>query len=358
MNKSECMSLIKKYNTKEAKEILQCYVISRIFLLAILFSVTYFDLSKLFDCEHYINIANNGYCEDYLYAFFPLTPLLIRYLGVCGFCLLNQAAVLGTTYYIYKIAKEQFNYDPVVCCKIWLLSPVAPFTVICYGESIFLFFTVCAYYLYKNKRNYITAGVCLGLSVMTRSTGSILFFVIFGFMFVQMLQKKERFWNIVKMYIPATVISCIYPAYLQINTGSWRTFIDIQYTFWSKISLNIFTLLKQFPKIISIEDIQIRVFFTADFIIAYLYIILIIIGVIKLRKHKESYDLLLYILATVILVTSTGKNNYNPTASYYRYFNGCFTLFFLLPQNKITIAIESVATILISMFLYGGIFFF
>ena len=118
INKSDTV-VLKKDNP--IKKIFSYYLISRICLVILLFLAEfiisnsdyseYDDVLLLFDNLHYLNIAKNGYVSEFLYAFFPLTPLLIRYLSKVGYILLNQVLVFASAYFLYLIGRDVFEKD-------------------------------------------------------------------------------------------------------------------------------------------------------------------------------------------------------------------------------------------------------
>ena len=63
-----------------------------------------------------------------------------------------------------------------------------------------------------------------------------------------------KFKNILITYIPATIISCIYPIYLYFKTGNPLYFVDVQFEYWGKIATNIFTVFFKAGKIIFNDD--------------------------------------------------------------------------------------------------------
>ncbi len=219
-----------KKDKKIMKDIFKFYLITRIFLVILMIiankllpnlNTQYSNVLGLFDNEHYLSIAMNGYNNDFLYAFFPLTPLLIRYLGKIGAIIVNQLCVLLSGYLFYLLSKEYYNdKKPLFSSILWFLSPVSIFTCMFYSESLFIFLTLFAFYIYKKKKNYLFLGIILGLSVLARSLGSMLFFSIFICMFINFIKKKEKFKNILITFIPATIISCLYPLYLYVQTGN------------------------------------------------------------------------------------------------------------------------------------------
>ena len=149
------------------------WIVSRMFLFIFLNIRWGMDLTEFLDCKHYIDIAYNGYAEDYLYAFFPLVPILIRLIGVFGVIVLNQILSIVIAYMFLDISKNMLNNkNAIFTARLWLWSPIAVTTVVCYTEALFVFLTLFSFYLYKNKKYYIVLGISLGLSVMCRNTGS------------------------------------------------------------------------------------------------------------------------------------------------------------------------------------------
>ena len=210
------------------------FIIVRIFFY-ILLNILDRDLLtvlQFMDGENYIDIANNGYNKKYLYAFFPLIPLLIRYFGIYFVFILNNILVLLSAI----LLKKEYNESTAL---LFLLSPIQIYCSILYTESIFIFLCILSIYLIKRKK-YILTGLCLGIGVCCRSMMSMLFFSIFIVMCYDWYKKNCTFKDILKTYIPATIISCIYPIYLQIVTGNWKLFNDIQFEWWSAEKSNIF----------------------------------------------------------------------------------------------------------------------
>jgi len=356
----------KEENVAPSKKLFIYYLITRICLVAIMFlaefiisntdNSEYNDVMILFDNIHYLNIAKYGYAIEYLYAFFPLTPLLIRYLGKVGFILLNQVLVFGSSYLLYLIAKEVFKKEnPFYPALLFLISPIAVFTCMFYSEALFIFLTILAFYLYKTKKSYLGLGIALGLSVCTRSLGSMLFFAIFIFMFIDFIKKKEKFKNLLITYIPATIISCLYPIFLYIKTGNPLYFVDVQFEFWGKISTNIFTIIFDVAKILSNE------FYFIGFLDCLLVLglfIYIISYIVKHRKDKDYWELFTYIIFTLIAISSTIKKDSSTVASFYRYIFCCFPLYFMIKEKSINTFILIAVTGFVSfMFLLGFHFY-
>lgn len=346
------------------KKILKYYIITRLILVVFLIvfkfilpysSLEYKNIFMLFDNEYYLEIAKNGYSSNHLYAFFPLVPLLIRYLGRIGFILLNQVLTILSSYIIYIIDKDIFkNKDNYKVVLLWLISPISIFTMMFYTEGLFVFLTLLAYLLYKKKKNYLLLGIIIGLSVLTRSLGSMLFLMIVISMIINIFKKKEKIINLFITYIPATIISCIYPIYLYFKKGNFLYFINAQ-SYWDKISSNIFTVFIEAFKLIEWHSRYICIlnyFFT---LILFIYIIYI---VIKNRKETKYYEIFLYMILTLVAISFSIKGNYDALASYYRYIFGCFSIYFMISRKNSFIITMCYITVTITTLFLTGCYFY
>lgn len=100
---------------KVVKKINIYFIIS---ILAIIFVTLYgelyfksylFNMDTLFDTEHYLNIAKNGYTNMKEYAFFPLVPLIMKlfnvfHIPIIGMVLFNNLITLLSAYLLYNIS--------------------------------------------------------------------------------------------------------------------------------------------------------------------------------------------------------------------------------------------------------------
>jgi len=132
------------------------------------------------DAVHYLDIAKNGYYGTDM-AFFPLYPLLIRFVGtfvgndlLAGMIVSNVAFFFGLLF-CYKLVEHQFDravaYRTVFYISIF---PTAVFFSTVYTESLFFALTVASFY-YIREHKWIAAGVLGGLAALTRVEGVLLF---------------------------------------------------------------------------------------------------------------------------------------------------------------------------------------
>lgn len=346
-------------------KILKYYLISRIFLVIMMLILNHFlkikfpdikNVLYLFDNEHFLDMAKNGIRFEYQYSFMPLTSIVIRYLGMPLTLILNQILAILSAYLIYLIGDKYLNIDnPIYPAILWLVSPIALFTLMFYSEAMFMFFTLFAYYLYRKKKYYFILGITMGLAVATRSLGSMLFFSIFICMMIRVFKKKENIKNVFITYIPATIISCIYPIYLYFRTKRLFAFVDVEYTYWGRIHTNIFRILYDatYGLIHDMHPIYLLNYIITFFLIGY-----VIYLIIKGRKNKKQYDIYLYMIFTILIMCSSIRANGDAVTSFYRYIFGCFPIYFMLPRNRYVAMCLCYFTAFISTFFLLNMYFY
>lgn len=321
-------------NKKAYKNIFIIFIISRIVLFLLATAITeggYKDAFYNFDIEHYLTIARTGYYEA-ITAFFPVVPLLMKFfdifgIPVLGVMVVNNIATLFSAILLYKLT------DDFTSAKLFLCSPIAVFTFIAYTESLFIFITLLVLYLYKNEK-YIAAGIFLGLGVCCRNMTAMLFFSIFIIMAIKFFQKKLTLAPIFKMYIPATLISLIYPVYLQLNFGNWKSFMDVQFTYWGRQSSNLITaVIADVQYLFTEASIIQKTQVIYQFILLALMITLIVFSIKKIWKTKNEMDAIcvLYLILSIFAIYASVRRPELsiPSASFYRYFYACISVYML-----------------------------
>ena len=145
-----------------------------------------------FDGVHYLRIAQNGYIAEYTQAFFPLYPLLIRFINFLpkgGLdlnvytdpsyfytgMLLSAAFFIPALYFLFKIWREEYSQKVANIAILLLLSfPTAFYFGAIYSESLFLLLTVLVFWFTK-KDKFLLAGVFAALASATKVQGVLLF---------------------------------------------------------------------------------------------------------------------------------------------------------------------------------------
>ncbi len=153
-----------------------------------------------YDGEHYIEVAQFGY-GPYTYFFFPLYPVLLRfvshYLVFLHFPLVWSGIVISNSAFfiavvvLYKLLRldysENVSFRTVL---LLLLFPTSFYFTMVYTES--LFFALCVSSLYfARKRNWMGAGILGIFASMTRLVGVVLIASIFFEWLSSYLDKKS-----------------------------------------------------------------------------------------------------------------------------------------------------------------------
>ena len=328
----------------EHSDILLLFIASRIFFIVMMLASgrTFADILGFFDAEHYIAIAKTGYTAK-ITTFFPVIPMIIRFTTQVGLLVINNLCFLGSLYFLKKL-----NSNKIILAT-FALSPMGFFSMLIYTESVFFFLSVLAFYMFMNNKNPLLMGIVIGLSVMTRSVGSMLFFAIFVGMCIQWLRHKIKISRIFITYIPATALALIYPVYLQLTYGNWKLFMDSQFTDWYRESSNIFKTYFISLKMLFTNSYTFRpdgyvlverineALSTILLTVLIVFVVRCVIRMIKARSvNEEELVMAIYVLLSAIAINGTIRNpNLDaPTDSFYRYYYTMFPLYLMLRRCK------------------------
>ena len=130
----------------------------------------------------YIKIATSGYADgDGSTAFFPLYPMLLRYVGVVmhGNLLITGIVIsllcyAGSVWLLWRLVRMDFDEQLASRAVIYLaIGPLSFFLQAVYTESLFLLLTL-ACFVFAREGRWRLAGVMGLLATLTRSTGVLL----------------------------------------------------------------------------------------------------------------------------------------------------------------------------------------
>ncbi len=149
------------------------------------------------DSVHFSYLATHGYTDWWRTAFFPLFPLLERYLAVLtgdpfiAGLIISNVAGLGMLVVLYRLVEEDFDSERAYRTALYLsVFPTAFFFAAAYTESLFLLFALLGFY-YMRQGNWWLAGACGFFATLTRSTG-LLLLVPFCYEYLHQHQFKLR----------------------------------------------------------------------------------------------------------------------------------------------------------------------
>lgn len=133
-----------------------------------------------FDGVHYLGIAKDAYAYQFTQAFFPLYPVLIKFLTfftknyiISGLLISNISFLLGL-FIFYKLVKLNYSGSIAIWSIIFLLAtPTSYYFGAIYTEGIFFLMVVSSFYL-LGKNKLILASTIGAFASATRLVGVFL----------------------------------------------------------------------------------------------------------------------------------------------------------------------------------------
>lgn len=134
------------------------------------------------DACWYLRIASVGYSPtDGTTAFFPLYPLLVRWLGpllggdhLLAAAVISHTACLLALILLYQITRQELDHECARRAVVYqLVFPTAFFLFAPYTESLFMLWAI-ACLLAARRAKWWLAGLCGLLAGLTRLTGALL----------------------------------------------------------------------------------------------------------------------------------------------------------------------------------------
>jgi len=126
------------------------------------------------DGIHYLRIAQNGYSEDVLTAFFPLYPLLSRWAGMllggsdlAGLLAVSRMSLLMALFFLYQLTYQYFDENTAKKAVIFtVLFPTSVYLFGPYPLSLALMFSLAAVWFALQKKWLLVtvAGLLAGLT--------------------------------------------------------------------------------------------------------------------------------------------------------------------------------------------------
>lgn len=224
----------------------------------------------MWDSGWYLDIINSGYHLSTItigpeagqanYAFFPLYPLLTKFLGMiflgnyvlAGVIISNISWIAGIVY-LYKLTKELFNSTAgLQAVKFMIVFPTAFLFSAMFTESLF-FALLCATLYYSLKTNWKLSLILAILLALTRNMGIWVVIPMF-FFYLEKNIKDEKYdlrnivkaiWspNILTLFcIPLSVFCFMY--YISTITGDIFSVIEIQGAWGRELSNPMMNILR------------------------------------------------------------------------------------------------------------------
>lgn len=326
-----------KDNRKELKVIFISFILTRVlFILALI--VGYYFLPKgddhypnikwvgdivfqWMDTIFYSEIAQNGYgLEGISFAFAPLFPLLIRifspiFLGNYNLTALIIANIsfIASIPLLYKfllkfISKKASMYSILAL----LVYPTSHYNSIGYTEGLFIFLALVSMTEYQNK-NYLTAALFCGLSILTRITGVA---ILAGYgidMLIRFIKHKnysiKSIGQLLKLglsFLAVTIaIYGLWLLFMYMKTGNALYFLEAQKN-WGRTTPNFLVI----PFVI---DLFIRVFAFPALRTLLEFLVPLIMLTLSLLVYKKVPVFFWFYSAFVIIMPLTTGSTFSLT---------------------------------------------
>ncbi len=187
--------------------------------------------SELFDTIHFLNwdadhynfIKEKGY-QDFRLAFFPLFPLIWRFLdvGVYAIILINSLIFFISFYLLIK----SLEIKEVKEILMYLSIPSFVFFYLPYSESIFFLCSLIIILGLKSNKNYLVY-IGLFLSILSRPAFTVF---IPALIITQLINKnKEKISLTIGLYLIVSILGIISVGIIQFyDSGEWFKFFSEQ----------------------------------------------------------------------------------------------------------------------------------
>jgi Gpi18-like mannosyltransferase len=211
------------------------------------FDNNFFESFSNWDGGHFLGIAQYGFSQKFQYAFFPLYPLVIRFVNeithnylVAAILISVISAYIGLQL-LYKLIILEFDkkFGERVILSL-LFFPTSFYFLTAYSEGLFFLLSICAFYFFKTKKILISS-VFISLACMTRLSGLA---VALGLMIEVIVAPgiNKKNWYILLSPI-GFLIYCFYlysqtgdPFYFIYAEGHWQRSLSIPVLgFWETI---------------------------------------------------------------------------------------------------------------------------
>ncbi|MCX6784480.1 MAG: hypothetical protein NTV81_00900 [Candidatus Komeilibacteria bacterium] len=249
---------------KEIKFIIILFVVSRLVLTLVglvsraelepavglkYLNQPYLDVWAVWDAGWYLNIAQSGYSAQPIwqsqanYAFFPLYPLMARWLGwlvgnaALAALIISGLACLVAAWYLWRLVKLKFSEEQAKWAIIFFfLFPVSFLFSGLLTESLFLALLLAIFY-YAETDHWPLVGILGFFLALTRSVGIVTILPLLLIYFAQRNYSwKKLDWRLIwLLLIPLGLL--IFMAFNEWLTGSWLAFVTIQQA-WHHFAAN------------------------------------------------------------------------------------------------------------------------
>ena len=271
-----------------------------------------------FDGVHYLSIAQFGYNARYQTAFFPVYPTAISILSLVTHNYLFSGFLISLVSFISSLylIKKLFGTRSVLALVFF---PTAFFLIAVYSDSLFLFLSLIALYLYRqNKLSLVT--LVVAIATATRVYGILL---IPMFLLLAHLDKK-KFTRNQLLLMPLGIL--VYMTFLWLKFGNPFSFFSALGA-WQKSHLilppqTVYRYLKIF---ITASPLTTQYYVAILEFVALAFVIMLSLGLLLTKQ----YGYLLLVTLGWIVPSMTGT-----LQSFPRYALALFPIFSILSRSR------------------------
>lgn len=314
-----------------------------------------------FDGVHYVGIAWQGY-HEFDQAFFPLYPLLIKFISTFGLSYVTSGLLLSHGFFIagvimfHALFTELFSKKTAFWSTLLVIAfPTSFFFTALYNESLYLFLMCAALRSFQQKKYVLTAMLSF-LVALTRVPGVTVSLIFFGMGYKNLRvipQMLKKTWIV---YIGLFGGLIAYMTYLHYSTGDALNFLHSQEAFNVGRSSDFVTLPQVYYR-------YLKIFFTADKNLQYFVavnefiwatVILFVStlhGYLSWKKKKfMEVSMALFSLLTVIIPSLTGTLGSIPRYGLFAF--SLYIMFARIQSRNIKIGILFGCVLLQVLFVY------
>jgi len=297
------------------------------------------------DSVHYSYLAMHGYTDWWRTVFFPLFPLLERYVAlvvgdpfIAGLVISNVAG-LGMLIVLYRLVEEDFDSERAYRTALYLsVFPTAFFFAAAYTESLFLLLALLSFYCMR-QGNWWLAGVFGFFATLTRSTGLLL---LLPFCYEYLRQHQFKLKTIHFDVFGGTLIGAalgLFMLYCYHRFHSFFPFTRAEHFMWSRdpqspwfIIKNVIAGIAQSNGLLSFHALR-NIIDASQILFILVLIILAVVGPWRFPRRLWVYAIYAIVLFVVLQTSPVRVNPIRgpfPLQSFPRYMLEVFPAFIVL----------------------------
>jgi hypothetical protein len=297
------------------------------------------------DSVHYSYLAMHGYTDWWRTVFFPLFPLLERYVAlvvgdpfIAGLVISNVAG-LGMLIVLYRLVEEDFDSERAYRTALYLsVFPTAFFFAAAYTESLFLLLALLSFYCMR-QGNWWLAGVFGFFATLTRSTGLLL---LLPFCYEYLRQHQFKLKTIHFDVFGGTLIGAalgLFMLYCYHRFHSFFPFTRAEHFMWSRdpqspwfIIKNVVAGITQSNGFLSFHALR-NIIDASQILLILVLIILAVVGPWRFPRRLWVYAIYAIVLFVVLQTSPVRVNPIRgpfPLQSFPRYMLEVFPAFIVL----------------------------